>query len=617
MEILTLDFETYYDKAFSLSKLTIEEYIRDPQFEVVGIAVKQNEEMSEWFSGTYAETKKWLGKFDWENSIAIAHNAMFDMAILNWVYDIRPKKIVDTLSMARAVHTTEVGGSLAALATYYKLGKKGTEVVQALGKKRLDFTPDELEAYAGYCINDAEITYKLFKRLMKGVPQGFPTFELSLIDLTIRMFSEPTLVLDKPLLEEHLAIVRTKKEALLSKAKVKRELLMSNPKFAELLKKCGVVPPTKISPTTGKETYAFAKTDDGFKALLEHDNVIVQVLTQARAGTKSTLEESRTERFIGISQRGTIPIPLRYYAAHTGRWGGDQKINMQNLPRKSALKKALCAPEGYTFIDCDLSQIEARVLAWLAGQDDLLTAFAYGDDVYKITASAIYNIPIEQVDDKQRFVGKTTILGCGFGMGPVKFRGQLKTFGVDLPMEECERTISVYRDTYNMIPRLWYSANDALTAMQDNDVTYLDENNRIKVIGKEGILLPNGLYINYPDLRMQKREEGGREELVYDTRKGRTVIPTRIYGGKCIENVVQALARIVVGQHLLAVAKKYKVVMTVHDAIGCIAPIEEAEEAFAYVAACMKQRPSWARDLPLNCEGGYGPAYGKVLGVKV
>ena len=612
MHILTIYFETYYDKQFSLSKLTTEEYIRDPQFEVIGVAVKKNDEPTEWFSGTHKQIKKWLDGFDWDNSVAVAHNAMFDMAILSWLFDIRPKKIADTLSMARAVHTIEVGGSLAALVEYYELGEKGKEVLNALGKKRLDFTPEDLESYAGYCVNDVELTYKLFGVLAKG----FPIFELNLIDLTIRMFSEPVLVLDVPLLEGHLQRVRDTKEKLLSKAMVDRKNLMSNNKFAELLMQCNVTPPKKISPTTNKETYAFAKTDEGFKALLEHENPVVQILAEARLGTKSTLEETRTERFLGIASRGTLPIPLRYYAAHTGRWGGDDKVNMQNLPRKSALKKAICAPEGYIFIDCDLSQIEARMLAWLAGQEDLLSAFEQGQDVYKIMASAIYGKPVDEIDSSERFVGKTTILGCGYGMGAAKFQTQLETFGVSLEQEECQRIINVYRSTYEMIPRLWYSAGDALEAIQGNQSTFLDDSNKIQVLGRDGFLLPNGLRLRYPNLRREMNEDG-REETVYDTRKGRAVMQTRIYGGKVIENVCQALARIVIGQHLLKVSKRYKVVMTVHDAIGCIAPVEEKDEAFRYIDECMRERPEWAMTLPLDCEGGYGPAYGKVETVDI
>lgn len=605
MNVITIDFETYYDQQYSLSKMTTEEYIRDERFEAIGVAVKVNGGETQWFSGTKVKTKEWLDQFPWDDAVAVAHNAVFDMSILNWHFDIRPKRIVDTLSMARAVHGTEVGGSLKALATHYQLGAKGTEVLNALGKRRLDFTPEELGRYGKYCVNDVDLTHKLFERLAAG----FPLLELRLIDLTIRMFSEPVLELDRWSLVAHLAKVKDTKNQLLGKALVDKADIMSNPKLADLLRKCGVEPPMKISPTTGKEAFAFAKSDEAFKELLEHENPVVQAIVAARLGVKSTLEETRTQRFIDIANRGTLPIPLRYYAAHTGRWGGDDKVNMQNLPRKSPLKKAVLAPKGYTFIDCDSSQIEARTLAWLAGQNDLVEAFDRGEDVYKIMASAIYGKPVEEISDDERFVGKTTILGAGYGMGAAKFKAQLKTFNVDMELEECERIIRVYRETYPKIPELWREAGDALDAMANNQTAPLGLAGVLTVCGTDGIKLPNGLSLKYPNLRWVYNEKN-KPEMLYDQKKGKAVIPTRIYGGKAVENICQALARIVIGEQMLMVARRYRVVMTVHDAVGSLAPDAEAKEARDYVETCMRIRPKWAAQLPLNCESKIGASYG-------
>lgn len=331
MQIITADFETFYSRDYSLSKVTTEEYIRDPQFEAIGVSVKVNDEPAEWFSGTKAQTKRWLGEWDWGNSIAVAHNAMFDMAILNWHFDLRPKMIADTLSMARAIDGPDAGNSLAKLAERYGVGTKGNEVINALGKRRLDFSAEELARYGEYCINDTEITYKLFGLLAPLICKS----EAHLINLTMRMFTEPVLELDKEILTDHLTRVREKKAALLGAIDANKDVLMSNPKLAELLMRFKVVPPTKISPTTGKETWAFGKNDEGFKALAEHHNPTVQAIVAARLGVKSTLEETRTERFIGIADRGTLPVPLRYYAAHTGRWGGclvdDSEVTVYNL----------------------------------------------------------------------------------------------------------------------------------------------------------------------------------------------------------------------------------------------------------------------------------------------
>jgi len=603
MNIITIDFETAYGGDLGFAKQTTEEYIRDPRFEVIGVAVQVNDGEPVWFSGTHSAMYQFLQKYDWKNSLALAHNAVFDGAILNWQYGITPKGWLDTLSMARALHGTQVGGSLGVLATYYEIGVKGEQVKQYINYFRKSFTKDELADYASYCKNDVKLTWDLFGLMS----QGFPKIELRLIDLTIRMFTEPVLQLDKEMLQKHLHVEQARKVTLLDS--FNKDTLMSNPQFADLLVSLGVEPPMKKSPATGMQTYAFSKTDEGFKALLEHEDTRVQAVVAARLGTKSTIEETRTERFIGIANRGPMPVPLRYYAAHTGRWGGDDKINLQNLQRASPLKKSILAPFGMVVIDSDSSQIEARTLAWLAGQDDLVEAFERGEDVYKIMASAIYGKKVEAITKDERFVGKTTILGAGYGMGAVKFRAQLKTFGVEVSEDEAKRIIDTYRRTYPNISALWKKAANVFPAIIGEQTTSFGRGGILKVDGSDGILLPNGLRLKYPNLR-KKLDDDGDVEYVYDTKKGKTIIPNRIYGGKVIENVCQALARIVIGEQMLMIAKKYRVVMTVHDAVACVAPEAEAETAKEYVELCMRLRPSWAPELPLNCEAGYGKSYG-------
>ena len=604
MNIITIDFETAYGGDLGFAKQTTEEYIRDPRFEVIGAAVQVNDGEPVWFSGTHQKMLDFLNKYDWKNSLALAHNAPFDGAILNWQYGITPKGWLDTLSMGRALHGTQVGGSLAVLAQHYGIGVKGEQVKQYINYFRKTFTKEELADYGNYCKNDVKLTWDLFGHMSVG----FPKIELRLIDLTVRMFTEPVLQLDKGMLEHHLTIEKARKAELL--AAFDKDTLMSNPQFANLLVSLGVSPPMKKSPATGKQTYAFSKTDEAFKALLEHEDTAVQAVVAARLGTKSTIEETRTERFIGIASRGPMPVPLRYYAAHTGRWGGDDKINLQNLQRTSPLKNAIRAPYGDVIIDSDSSQIEARTLAWLAGQNDLVEAFDRGEDVYKIMASAIYGKAISAITKDERFVGKTTILGAGYGMGAAKFRAQLKTFGVEVPEDEAKRIIDTYRTTYPKITALWKAAANVLPAIIGEHTTEFGRDGILKVDGSDGILLPNGLRLKYPNLRWVESEENGKPEFVYDTKKGKAVIPNRIYGGKVIENVCQALARIVIGEQMLMIAKKYRVVMTVHDAVACIAPEAEAETAKEYVELCMRLRPSWAPDLPLNCEAGYGKSYG-------
>ena len=605
MDLITIDFETYYDREFSLTKLTTEEYIRDERFEVIGVGIKVNNGVVEWASGTESQLKDWLLQFDWKNSMALAHNAMFDGAILAWRFGIVPALWLDTLCMGRALHGVEVSNSLASLAAREKVGYKGVEVLNVVGMRREDFSQERLARYGDYCITDVELTYLIFQ---KFIPQ-FPKKELKLIDTTLRMFIEPTLELDKNLLAEHLQIIQEQKTKLLADSGVTSEDLMSNPKFAEVLTNLGVTPPMKTSPTTGKETYAFAKNDEEFIALIHHPDWRVQGLVAARLGLKSTLEETRTQRFMEIAERGALPVPIKYYAAHTGRFGGDDKINLQNLPSRGAnankLKQAILAPQGYSIIDSDSSQIEARVLAWLAGQEDLVQAFAEQKDVYKKMASAIYDKPEDQITKSERFVGKTTILGAGYGMGAVKFQAQLKTFGVSVELDEARRIIDIYRKSNFAITALWRQAQLVLVAMSRDEPAPLGRAGVLSVVPKDrAILLPSKLMLRYDDLKVHEGEKGF--EFTYKTRKGRT----RIYGGKVIENVCQAIARCIIGEQMMRISMKYKVVLTVHDAIACICKDEEVKEAQAYVEECMRWVPKWAAGLPLNCESGVGKSYG-------
>jgi DNA polymerase I-like protein with 3'-5' exonuclease and polymerase domains len=622
MDVITLDFETYYTNTdLGFKKQTTEEYVRDPRFHAIGVAVKVNDGATRWCSSTHNQIKAFLKTFDWDNALAVAHNAIFDMAILNWHFDIRPKGIADTLSMGRAIHGIEVGNSLDKLTQHYKLGQKGDDTRWAINLRREDFTAQQLAQYGAYCVNDVNLTYDLFRTLMPM----FKMSELKLVDLTIRMFTEPCLRLDPDQLSKHLVEVRDSKAKLLEAAGANLKNLMSNNKFAELLKGLGVEPPTKISPTTGKETLALAKSDEGFKALAEHPDVRVQTLVAARLGNKTTLEETRTERLIGIAGRGLIPVPLSYYAAHTGRWGGADKLNFQNFPSRGEnagkLKSAILAPEGHVIIDCDSSQIEARVLAWFAGQEDLIEVFEKNNaeiaaglkkkdmkfDPYKLMAAQIYNKSVEEVldtkENPERFVGKTTILGAGYGMGAVKFQAQLKTFGTTISLEEAAHIIKVYRDTYPWIPAVWKSGGLAIEAMSKGRTATWG--NGVVQIGADGILMPNGMYQRYPNLK-KVLDKDGKQQYIYDSRKG----AVKLYGGKLTENICQGLARIIIGEQMLKIAKRYRVVLTVHDAVACVAPKEEAEEAMAFVMDCMRQVPEWAKGIPLNCEAGYGENYG-------
>lgn len=608
MDLITLDFETYYDREYSLSKMTTEEYIRDPRFQVIGVSTMVNNAEPVWVSGPASAILAHLRSLPWDSSMLLCQNTMFDGAILSWRCGIKPKALADTMLMSRAVYGVEVSHSLKAISERLGIGKKGDEVMNALGKRRADFTEAQLAAYGEYCVNDVALTYHAFHRMLG---MGFPKDELKLIDLTLRMFTDPVLELDRAHLERHLKDVTGRKEALLETAGVTDKTdLMSNPKFAELLRSFGVTPPMKISPTTGKETYAFSKSDEEFLELADHYDIRVQSLIAARLGNKSTLEETRTQRFIDIAKRGPLPVPIRYYAAHTGRWGGSDKINLQNLPSRGPdakkIKNAIVAPAGYTLIDADSAQIEARMLAWLAEQEDVVETFANNGDVYKMMASKIYGKPVDQITKPERQIGKVVILGAGYGVGHVKLQAFLKMqAGVEVELDEAKRIIDIYRGSNYKISQMWKDADNAIRMIYQGTSVQFGRPGVLTVdAAQSAIRLPNGLYIQYPDLQGTQGERG--VQYHYAVRSGRN----HIYGGKVIENVTQALARCIIGEQMLKIAKRYRVVLTVHDSIVACVREEEAEEAHAYVEQCMRWTPDWADGLPVNCESEVGKRYG-------
>jgi DNA polymerase len=546
---------------------------------------------------------------------------MFDGAIMGWLFNINPKLWLDTLSMARPLHAMQRSLSLKSLCEHYNLGAKGDEVINALGKQRKDFTAQELARYGKYCVNDVDLTHKLFKKLAKG----FPAAELQVIDASLRMYIEPRLELDAKLLQDHLVSVVNRKLELMEKLEargISKGELMSNPQLAQLLISLGVEPPKKISKTTGEETYAFAKNDKEFAALAEHPNELVQAIVAARLGVKSTLEETRTKALLNVHSRGKLPVALNYYGAHTGRFSGGEKLNLQNLPRKGALRSAMKAPKDHVIIACDSSQIEARTLAWVANQSDLLESFREKRDVYSEFASELYGRTITKADKVERFVGKVCVLGLGYSLGPARLQETLTSgamgMKVSVSEEQCQRLVSVYRSKYWRIPGQWQVGNHMLDDMiagrsgkYGYSLTY-DET---------GLLLPNGLKINYPVLQRDKN----KYRYIADQRSYTKLVAARlggmplddddlpwvyIYGGKVAENVTQALARIVISEQMIELRKKYPVVLQVHDELVFTAPIEEAEEAVAYAVKVMSTPPKWAPELPVACEAGVGPTYG-------
>ena len=653
--LLVVDFETRWDRSdYTLSKMTTEEYIRDDKFKAFGIGWKEyGDDKSHWV--THENLPQWVESVDWSRTAVLAHNAQFDVAILSWVYGAHPIFIFDSLSMARALRGVEVGNSLAKLAEYYELPPKGQAVYSTDGLEELPLNIEE--ELATYCLHDVFLCEAIFNNLNEEITGGYPKGELKLIDLTLKMFIDPVLELDKEMLNEAIIDERTKREAILAKVNVDETALASNDQFAQVLTSLGVSPPTKISKTTGKEAFAFAKTDALFQALLNSNNEDVSLICEARLKVKSTLERTRAQRFVDISERGTLPVPLNYYGAHTGRWSASKGsgLNLQNLKRGSFLRKSIQAPKGYTLVVCDLSQIEPRVLAYLADYQALLEIFASGQDAYAAFGAQMFGIAgLNKKDHADlRQSAKSALLGCGYGMGWASFAAQLLTgflgapptmydkafakqlgvtgqdmqdfIGWDKNLEKmraiphtctedellihcvsAKKIIDIYRSKAQPVVAFWQLCNDAILTCLSRG-----KEHPYKCIkfAKESIELPSGLSLRYPNLE-GVADNKGRIQWQYggdDKNK-----PKRLYGGKIVENVVQAVARCVMTDQMLKIQKRYPIVLTVHDECCMLVPESEGEEAFAFVEGVMRTPPAWLPGLPLDCEGGYGKRYGDI-----
>jgi hypothetical protein len=647
--IVCVDFETRWDRAdYTLSKMTTEEYIRDKRFKAFGACIHEvgNGAAVQWYRD--AELPCILATYDWNSTAVLAHNAQFDVSILEWRYGVRPCFIFDTLSMARALRGVEVGNSLMKLAEDFGLPPKGKAVYSTDGLEEI--TPEIERELAEYCKHDVFLCEEIFERLIPG----YPAKELRLIDMTLKMYTRPLLELDQKMLISALAEEGAHRTALLERVGVEESELASNPKFAQILQSMGVVPPTKVSKTTGKATLALAKNDALFQALLNGDNEDVAALCEARLKVKSTTERTRAQRFLDISQRGQLPVPLSYYGAKSGRWTAAKgsAINMQNLKRGSFLRKAIMAPDGHQLVVGDLSQIEPRVLAWFADYSDLLDIFRSGQDAYAAFGAQMFGIPGLNKHDHPdlRQSAKSALLGAGYGLGWASFASQLlvgflgappvrydkafaKKLGVtadyierftgweenvkklqEIPHTCTEREllihcvaakkiIDIYRATSHPVVTLWDLFGRLLerSLAGGEEVVY-----KCVTFKKEEIVLPSGMSIKYPNLRKDK--DAG---WVYGAEGEK---PTKLYAGKITNNVVQGTARVVMTDGMLRVAKRYPVVGTVHDELLCVVPDAEVEEAKTWVLEQMIAPPKYMPDVPLNSEVGAHRRYGLAKG---
>lgn len=664
--LIVLDAETAWGRTAKLgfSCQTTEEYIRDPRFKAWGLSWKDvdlsNPQL--WQPGQPIKTgavwvrgsgiKAWAEDIDWSRTAVACQNTQFDGAILSWVYGIRPAFLFDTLSMARALYGIEVGNSLKKLAERFELPPKGDGL--ASSENILDALPFAIEQeLAEYCKHDTWLCEQILLRMLPG----YPASELRLIDMTLRMFTLPELELDANMLTQALLEEKTNREALLTRLNITDSVLASNELFAETLRQLGIEPPTKKKKPTAKTpkpvgvNFAFAKTDAMFQAMLNGDNEDVALLCEARLKVKSTSERTRAQRFLDISNRGTLPVPLSYYGAKSGRWTAAKgsAINMQNLKRGSFLRKAIMAPKGQVLVVGDLSQIEPRVLAWLSDYDEMLDIFRAGGDPYAAFGAQMFNLPGMTKDSHpvQRQSAKSALLGAGYGLGWSSFAAQLlvgflgapplrytkadaKQLGVTgmhvmkflknerymkamweiahictdeellIHCVTAKAIIDKYRATAQPVVGLWNLCNELIEHSLYNGNEYV---HKCLTFRKEEIILPNGMKIVYDNLQPSLDEEK-RVQWTYGENRD------KLYAGKVVNNITQGTARIVMTDGMLRVDKRYPCKGTVHDELLALAPEEGSQEALAWVLAQMTKEPKYMPGIPLAADGGAHRRYG-------
>jgi hypothetical protein len=649
MQLITLDFETYWDSNHTLSKMSPAEYVMHPETEVQSVSIKIGSGSTYVLFGE-DKIASHLASIDWSDTMVIGHNMSgFDAMILAWRFNVRPKMYGCTAAMARSQYSktgVSVGGkyltgvSLKKLAAELRVGAKlDLEATNTKGKHLCDFSADELASMEEYNKVDTDLCYAIFKKLYPT----FPKQELLLIDMTTRMLVEPKFVLDYGMVNKALDDVKEeKRRSLLELAHMLgvdeyaantlehgvtieeqiRTELASAAKFGALLNKLGVDTPMKQSPTNpDKMTPALAKTDDAFIKLQDHPNPLVAAAAQARLEVKSTLLETRLQAFLKAADAcdGKIPAPLKYAGADTtGRWSGEQ-YNMQNLPRidpkkpraSDALRMSLKAPKGQKVIVADLSGIELRVNMFLWKVPYAMELFKESPDkadLYKyFAAHDLYNISEDEVTKNQRQVGKVSHLGLGFGAGGATFQKVAKLMGgVDMDLDEATRVVTTYREAHGEIVNGWKRFQDSLPHILQGTESFIDPWG-FCVTEKNAVRLPSGRRIYYPDL--VKERDNGKSEWWYGNGRSKA----RIYAGKGVENLVQALARDVIAEHAVKFFKAtgYRPALTVHDELVYCVPEGVAEDLLGILQHIMRRGVSWWPELITWSEGDIAGCYGE------
>lgn len=629
---LVVDFETYWGPKYSLRMMSTSDYVRGDQFKIHCVGAKLGNAKTRIFT----DMKKfaaWLAKVQAEYEIElIGHNLYFDGLILSEFFGFVPAAYRCTMSMSKGLFRNTTAHGLDTVAKLFGLkGKvKAQANVNTFGKR--DLTRQELTDLGLYCVDDCEDTYSIYQAMRPYIPDD----EMDIIHDTVRCFCDPVLRVNGPMLEEAIAEVEAKRAVLYKQAielvntlapglvNAKRPfetVLRSAVDFPLLLEALGVEVPMKQNDK-GLWIPALAKKDTGFVELCEDPDPLVRLLCEARLQFTSNQTVTRAQRLLDATQDGALlPVMYGYCGALSMRWTAGNKMNLQNLQRGSALRRAIEAPKGWHIMTGDSAQIEARILAYIAGQWDLVEAFRVGADVYSEFAMEIYpdvEVSKENPDtETERHVGKTSILGLGYGMGFKKFITTMATSFIPVLMEveDAKHVVNTYRTKYPMIPALWKYLDSILADMAAGNSGFIEFQCGLRLeYEPDRIWMPNGLCLHYPELREEYDEDTGRKNgYTYSIVRGKNVSRKKIYGGLLTENIVQCLARIVVGDQMRLMAKAYRVVMTTHDEVSMLVRATKTALAKAtkFMVKTMSTAPWWAPDLPVATEVKDAPYYCK------
>lgn len=652
---IVIDFETYYDKEYSLKKITTEKYIRCDEFECIGVSIKVADADVKFYKAEHGLhiIKELIRAYP--KSPFVSHNNMFDMGILGLRYDIHPPIMVDTVVMAQLCGFDRVagGGSL------YKMGKqlekmglvniqKGTTVQDMCSVHLADMTEKQWADYAEYCKTDTQICYDLYMYMINSMPID----ELIMADITTKMWTKPMIDVDVPLLEDYAEHLATSRDDMLSE--IAKPLgfsdndellssLRSSKKFKTLLESLGVEVPLKWSEKQEKYIPALSKTDQDFLDLQEHDDPRVRALVETKLGVMSSMEQTRTATFLDVASRGLMPVPLRYAAAHTGRYGGADKLNFQNLSKRTkepVLRRSLKPKNGYVWVAADSSQIEARLNAYQAGQQDVVDVFLSGKDPYIHMAVSVYGDTYEQIyqgakgvnatneGKTKRNVGKALVLGCGYGAGSDKFAELLVQQGLDEVADESPKLVNTYRATNRFIVQFWRICDRVLDTLytggtmsfggENDNLYFADGSSKFHSVTIPSIRLPNGTYIFYQNLRKEADEKDGRINYVYDQYKHGRLVPKRIWGSALCENLTQALAFAILKWQAIEINKAgIPINLNVHDEWASVVPRQQAAQVAMIYYQCMKRVPDYIPQGLLDCEVDVGLNYADLKTLKM